>query len=488
MPRLLYHPAMSEDASPDTPSPEVVPAGSAGFWAAVRDSIRGVRMDYTSVPIGRAILLLAVPMVLEMSMQSLFSVVDVYFVGRLGSDAVAVVGISDSLLTMVFAIAVGLSMGTTAMVARRIGEDDPKAASVAAQQAIALGLAIAIPIGLASILLSENLLRWMGASAEVAEYGSSFNAILLGGNATVMLLFLINAVFRGAGDPALAMRALWIANGLNIVLDPILIFGWGPFPAFGLAGAAIATTVGRGVGVGYQFWKLNHPDSRVRVDWRRIRIVPPIMARLARVSGIGILQYLVGTASFLGLVRIIALFGATALAGYTIAVRVIIFVLLPAWGMGNAAATLVGQNLGAGDTDRAEKSVWLTALCNSLFLGVVSVILIFFAEPLVGFFSGDPQVNQVAARSLRIFSYSYVFWGYGMITVLAFNGAGDTTTPTWINFLVYWVLQLPLAYGLSVTLGMGPRGVFIAVAIAQAALAIVGVLAFRRGTWKTRTI
>ncbi|MDH3744417.1 MAG: MATE family efflux transporter [Acidobacteriota bacterium] len=474
--------------SSDSQPPAIVPAGHAGFWAAVRDSIRGVRMDYTSVPIGRAILLLAVPMVLEMSMQSLFSVVDVYFVGKLGSDAVAVVGISDSLLTLVFAIAIGLSMGTTAMVARRIGEQDPDAASVAAQQAIALGIAVAVPLGILGILFSERLLLWMGMVPATAEYGSAFTAILLGGNATVMLLFLINAVFRGAGDPAIAMRALWIANGLNILLDPILIFGWGPIPALGLEGAAIATTVGRGIGVLYQFRMLGRPQSHVRVDWRRIRVVQAIMARLARVSGIGILQYLVGTASFLGLVRIVALFGADALAGYTIAVRVIIFVLLPAWGMGNAAATLVRQNLGAGDTARAEKSVWLTALCNSLFLGGVAVILVFFARPLVGFFSNDPAVTRIATESLRIISYSYVFWGYGMITVLAFNGAGDTTTPTWINFFVYWVVQLPLAYFLSVPLGWGPQGAFVAVAVSQATLAVVGVLAFRRGTWKTRDI
>lgn len=474
---------MSE-AAPDAPQ---APA-RADLWADVKASIRGVPQDYTSIPLGRAVLLLAIPMVLEMAMQSLFAVVDVYFVGKLGSNPVAILGLGDSLLALVFAVAMGLSMGTTAMVARRVGEGDSDSAAEAAAQAIGLGLVSALPFAALGILFPEELLRLMGATPELAAEGATFIAILIGGNATVMLLFLINAVFRGAGDPARSMRALWIANGINIALDPILIFGWGPIPAFGLEGAAIATTVARGLGIAYQLRQLSSGDGRVRVEARHWRPQPAIMGRLARVSGIGILQFLIGTASFLGLVRILAAFGDVALAGYTVAVRIIIFILLPAWGIGNAAATLVGQNLGAGNPARAERAVWITGLCNTVFLALVAIVFLILAEPLVGFFTAQREVAALAAECLRIVSYSYVFWGYGLITVLAFNGAGDTTTPTWINLFVYWVFQIPFAYALAQPLGFGPRGVFIAVAVSQALLAVVGVAAFRRGRWKGRSI
>lgn len=466
----------------------IEPAGKGEFWSDVRSALAGRRMDYTSIPIGRAILLLAVPMVLEMSMQSLFSVADVYFVGKLGSAAVAVVGVTDQFLTLVFAVAIGLSMGTTAMVARRVGEGDDEGASKATGQAILLGIGLSIPVAVVGVWMARDLLVWMGVEGPAASDGASFTAIILGGNVTVMLLFLINAAFRGAGDPALAMRALWIANALNIALDPMLIFGWGPIPAMGLAGAAIATTLARGVGVIYQLWKLTHPTSHLQLDWRKLRVVPEVMLRLARVSGIGVLQYLVSTASFLALIRFLAIFGEAALAGYTIAVRVIIFVLLPAWGMGNAAATLVGQNLGAGDPARAERSVWLTALCNAVFLALVAVALIAWGEPIVLIFSPDPAVIEIAASCLRIVAYSYVFWGYGMIAVLAFNGAGDTTTPTWLHFIAYWVVQIPLAWVLAMPLGWGEDGIFWSIAIGQLTIAVIGVLAFRRGTWKTREI
>ncbi len=470
------------------PDDKPPPPPSEGLWSDVKAAIRGRHQDYTRIAIGRAILLLSIPMVLEMAMQSLFAVVDVFFVGKLGSNPVALLGLGDSLLALVFSVAMGLSMGTAAMVARRVGEGDAGGAATTAVQAIALGTAIAVPLGILGILFPTEGLRMMGASPELAAEGSTFIAILIGGNITVMLLFLINSVFRGAGDPALAMRALWLANGINIVLDPILIFGWGPVPAFGLEGAAIATTIGRGLGVAYQLKMLAGGGSRIHVERRHCRIQVATMARLARVSAVGILQFLVGTASFLGLVRILAGFGDVALAGYTVAIRVVVFILLPAWGMGNAAATLVGQNLGAGTPDRAERSVWLTAFANMCFLAVVTVIFITFAEPLVGFFAGQAEVAEVAARCLRIISYSYVFLGFGMITVLAFNGAGDTTTPTWINFFVYWVFQIPLAYVLARPLGLGPSGVFAAITASQVLLALVGVLAFRRGSWKTRTI
>ncbi len=478
---------------PELPSSSFAPAR---LWADITASVRGVPRDYTSISLGRAVLLLAIPMVLEMAMQSLFTVVDVYFVGKLGSNPVAILGLGDSLLGVVFAVAMGLSMGTAAMVARRVGEADTEGASVAAAQAVCLGLISAVPFAALGIIFPSEALELMGATPELAAEGAGFLAILIGGNVTVVLLFLINAVFRGAGDPALSMRALWLANGINIALDPILIFGWGPIPAFGLEGAAIATTIGRALGVVYQLRQLTagagagegHEGRRIRIEPRHWLPQPKIMARLARISGVGIVQFLVGTASFLGLVRILAAFGDEALAGYTVAVRIIIFILLPAWGIGNAAATLVGQNLGAGNPARAEQAVWLTGLCNMVLLGVVAVFLFLFAEPLVGLFSTQAAVVAMAAECLRIISYSYVFWGYGMITVLAFNGAGDTMTPTWINFFVYWVVQIPLAYALAHPLGFGPRGVFIAVAVSQVLLAVTGVVIFRRGRWKNRKI
>ncbi len=477
------------DPAPSAPrDAEATGTPAAGLWSDVRAAIAGAQRDYTTGSLGRAVLVLAIPMVLEMSMQSLFAVVDVFFVAKLGSNAVAIVGLSDSLLALVFSVGIGLAMGTTAMVARRVGEHSPERAAVAAVQAIALGVGVSVPLGVLGIVYSGELLALMGATPELAAEGSLFAAILLGGNGTVMLLFLVNGVFRGAGEPVFAMRALWIANLINIALDPILIFGLGPLPGFGLEGAAVATTIGRGLGVVYQLRQLGNGRGRVVVRWREARLDPAVMARLVRVSGIGVVQYLVGTASFLGLVRILATFGDVALAGYTVAVRVIIFVLLPAWGMGNAAATLVGQNLGAGDPDRAERSVWMTAWANTAFLGLVAVSFALFARPIVGLLTGDPEVVAVAADCLRIVSYSYVFWGFGMITVLAFNGAGDTTTPTWINFWVYWVFQIPVAWGLAVVAGSGPRGVFVAIALTQLLLAATGVVVFRRGSWKKRQI
>ncbi len=458
------------------------------LWANVRDSIRGVPRDYTTGTIGRAVVLLAIPMVLEMSMQSLFAVVDVFFVARLGPEAVAILGLSDSLLALVFAVAIGLAMGTAAMVARRIGEGSPQQAAVAAVQAIATGVAVSVALGTVGVVFAPELLQMLGATPELATHGRLFTSIMLGGNITVMLLFLINAIFRGAGDPALAMRSLWLANLINIALDPVLIFGLGPIPAMGLEGAAVATTFGRAMGVLYQLRQLSNRRGRIVVDWRSASLDVAVMVRLFRVSGIGVLQYLVSTASFLGLIRILVPFGESVLAGYTIAIRIIIFILLPAWGMGNAGATLVGQNLGAGNPDRAERSVWFTARCNTVFLGTIGVVILAFATPVVGLFTTEPEVAAVAVACLRTVSYSYVFWGFGLVTVQAFNGSGDTTTPAWINFFVFWLVQLPLAWTLSGPGGLGPGGVFWAIAVSQSLLAVVGVLAFRRGTWKRREI
>lgn len=454
------------------------------FWSELRQTIAGKPKDFTTGPIGRAIALLAIPMVLEMMMQSVFALVDTYFVGKLGADPVAVVGLSDSLLTLVFAVALGLAMGTAAMVARRIGEGDSEAAARTAGQALALGAAVSAVIGIAGAMFAPELLRFMGASASVVDTGSVYTSILLGGSSTVFFLFLINAVFRGAGDPFLAMKALWLANLVNIALDPLLIFGWGPIPAMGVTGAAVATTIGRGVGVIYQLWVLTSGRGRITVRPRHLRIDPAITRRLIRISSTGVAQFVVATSSWLGVMKILAIFGSVAVAGYTVAIRLLIFALLPSWGMANAAATLVGQNLGAGLPDRAERSVWLTAAANAFFLLGASVVMITFATPLIGAFTQEPAVIELGVSSLRIISYSYVCFAFGMVTVSAFNGAGDTRTPTWINLACYWLLQIPLAWCLAVPAGMGPTGVFVSVAVSQLVLAVAGVVLFRRGRWR----
>jgi len=456
--------------------------------SSLREAIAGSRHDYTRGSLSHAILLLAVPMVLEMSMESAFGVVDVFFVSRLGSDAIATVGVTESLLTLVFAVALGLSMATTAMVARRVGEGHDEQAAVAAVQAILLGLLVALPAGVAGFLLAPDLLRLMGSPQGLVAVGSGYTAVMLGGNATIFLLFLINAIFRGAGDASIAMRSLWVANIANMILDPCLIFGWGPFPEMGVTGAAVASTIGRGVGVAYQLRRLGAHGGRIRVRRRHLSVQPATMIGLARVSVGGILQMVIATASWLGLVRILTPFGSAALAGYTIALRVIIFTILPSWGLSNAAATLVGQNLGAGRPDRAERSVWLTAGFNMAFLGGVTVVFLVFAERLISIFSSDPLIVEVGASCLRIISYAYVLYACGMVMTQAFNGAGDTMTPTVINFFCYWMLQIPLAWTLARTAGYGPAGVFAAVTISESAIAVVGTLWFRRGRWKERAI
>jgi len=461
---------------------------SVGFWTEMIAAIRGRRRSYTSGSIGRAVVLLAVPMVLEMVMQSVFSVVDVFFIAKLGPDAVAAAGMTDSMLTVVFSIAMGLGMAATATVARRIGEGEPEQAALSAVQAIGIGAAISLPLAVLGVLAAPTLLGAMGASSAIIEAGGGFTAIMLGTNATVVLLFLINAIFRGAGDAITAMRVLWLANFLNIVLDPILMFGWGPVPALGIEGAAIATSSSRAIGVLVQFHALARGGGRLRVARRHLRLDLAIATRIIRVARVGMLQFLVGTASWIGIFRILATFGGTAVAGYTIAVRVVIFALLPSWGMGNAAATLVGQNLGAGKPERAERSVWMSAFSNVLFLSTVGLLFHFYAEPLARIFSQEPGVVAVAASCLSIVAYGYPAFGFGMVLVQAFNGAGDTTTPTWINLFCYWLLQIPLAYLLSTTYGWGPRGVFVTIAISQSMIALVGIYFFRRGGWKTRSV
>ncbi len=458
------------------------------LWSSLVEAVRGSHQDYTAGSLNRAILLLAVPMVLEMVLESLFAVVDVFWVGRLGANAVATVGLTESMLSLVFAVGMGLSLSTTAMVARRIGEKDPEGAAVAAVQAIALGLMVSLAIGLPCFLLAPRLLRLMGASPEIISVGSGYARICLGGSGVVLLLFLNNAIFRGAGDAAIAMRLLWVSNIINLVLDPCLIFGWGPFPRMGVTGAALATLTGRSIGVLYQFYRLLKGTERIRILASQLRVRFDVLWRLVRVSLTGILQFAIAHTSWIGLVRIVSIFGAAALAGYTIAIRVVIFVILPSWGLSNAAATLVGQNLGAGKPDRAETAVWRTGLYNMIFLGTVGVLFVVFAEAVVRLFSSDRAVVPLAASCLRIVSCGNIGYAYGMVMLQAFNGAGDTITPTIVNFFGFWMLEIPLAYWLAIHLRMQSKGAFWAIVIAEGAIAGASAILFKQGRWKRQKI
>jgi len=461
---------------------------SPGLWASLREALAGSHHDFTEGSIERAIFLLSVPMVLEMVLESLFGIVNVFWVARLGASAMASVAITESLLTLVFTVALGLSMATTATVARRTGEKDTFGAAHAGAQAILLGLFASLPIALAGVIGTRQIFQLMGARPEVVNVGLGYGAIILGGNATILLLFLINAVFRGAGDAATAMRALWFANIVNIMLDPLFIFGIGPFPEWGVTGSAVATTIGRGAGVAFQLWVLLSGRSRVKVALGHFLPDWPLMWKLLRMSLGGMFQYAVATASWLALTRIIAEFGSAALAGYNVALRIIVFAILPSWGMSNAAATLVGQNLGAGKPDRAEKSVWRAGLANMIFLGLVAMVFVILAEPIINIFTHDPAVVPYGVSCLRLVSYGYIFYAWGMVMVQSFNGAGDTYTPTMINLACYWLFQIPLAWALAMPFGMGTAGVFLAIPIAESALAVVGMLAFKRGKWKHQQV
>lgn len=463
-----------------------VPPGP--WWAHVRAALRGTHDDYTDGPVGRSLLLLAIPMVLETLMESLFAVCDVFFVGRLGADAVATVGLTESMLTLLYALAMGLSIGATATVARRIGEKDPEGAARAAVQAIALGLVVSLVVGVAGFVGAPALLRAMGATPSIVETGSTYTRVMLGGNATVVLLFLVNAVFRGAGDAVVAMRVLWLANAINIVLGPCLIFGLGPFPALGVTGAAVATTCGRGVGVLYQCWNLTRAGGHVRVEARHLRLDLPVMRGIWRLSASGVFQILISTTSWVFLVRILSAFGSVVVAGNTIGIRLIVFAILPAWGLANAAATMVGQALGAGKAERAEHAAWLAARYNVVFLGAISLMFFALATPIVGLFTADPAVAGHAVACLRTVSIGFVTFGFGMTLSAALNGAGDTWTPTWINLGCFWCLEIPLAYVLARPLGWGPMGVFVAITVAFSLHAAVSAAIFRRGAWKTRRV
>jgi putative MATE family efflux protein len=465
-------------------APQPVEDGAHTLWSSIGEALRGSHQDFTVGDLNRSILLLAIPMVLEMVLESLFAVVDVFWVGRLGADAVATVGITETLLALVFAIGLGVALSTTAMVARRIGEKDPEDAAISAVQAIVLGLLISVLLGAFAGFFAPRLLALMGASPAIVAVGSGYARVALGGCGAIIMLFLNNAIFRGAGDASIAMRLLWVSNILNLVLDPCLIFGLGPFPHLGVTGAATATLIGRSIGVLVQFWLLLRGTERIHILRRHLRLNVAVLWRLLRVSFSGILQFAISNASWIGLVRIVSLFGGAAVAGYTVAIRIVIFFILPAWGLSNAAATLVGQNLGAGRSDRAEQAVWRTGLYNLIFLGGLGVFFIVFATPIVRLFVQDPAVVPIAAMALRTFSCGNMGYAYVMVILQAFNGAGDTFTPTVVNFFGFWVLEIPLAWGLAVPGHMGAEGAFLAFVIAQFAIAGASVVLFRRGRWK----
>jgi putative MATE family efflux protein len=460
------------------------PEPPRSFGADVRAVLAGRELDFTTGPLTRAVWLLAIPMVLEMAMESTFAIVDVFFLARLGDHAVAAVGLTEAMLTIVYALAFGFAMAATALVARRIGERNKEGAARAATSALAAGLVAGAVIGLPCLVLAPDLLRWMGGSEVVVAQGSGYARLVLGLNVVVMLIHLGNGIFRGAGDPGLAMRTLVLANAINIVLDPCLIFGLGPFPELGVTGAAVATTTGRGVGVLYQLWMLRRGRGRIVLRGPAFRVEPRILIEILRLSAGTVGQLLIATTSWVVLMRILAPFGETALAGYTIAIRIVVFAFLPAWGFSNAAATLVGQNLGAGRPDRAERAVWLTGLYTMTFLAVVTLVFVTLAPQLIGIFTDERATAEVGVAALRILSYGYVCYAWGMATVQGFNGAGDTVTPTWMHFFCFWLLEIPLAWVLARPAGLGPEGVYWSVCISESALAVVGIVQFRRGRWK----
>jgi putative MATE family efflux protein len=456
-------------------------APQSSFWQVVLSSLKGETRDYTTEALNRAVLFLAVPMVIEMAMESLFALADVFWVSRLGSDAVAVVGLTESIMTIVYAVAIGLAMAGAAIVARRVGEQDDEEASRSGVQVILLGLSVALVLGLIGACFGPSLLQFMGADNKVLHVGATFSRIMVGGNVTVTLIFLINAIFRGAGDAAFAMRTLILANSLNIVLAPCLIFGLG----LGVTGAAIATNIGRGCGVLYQLYHLFRGPGRIRIARRHFVFEPEVIWSILKVGSIGIFQNLIGMTSWIGLVRILSQFGSTALAGYTIAIRLVIFALLPAWGLSNAGATLVGQNLGAKRPDRAEAAVWVAVRYNMIFLALIGLAFIALSAPITWFFSQEPEVHFYASRALWVIALGFPFYAAGMCLTSAFNGAGDTGTPTRLNLLCFWLFEIPFAWFLADRISTGPTGVFLAITVAFSLLALASLLLFRRGKWKS---
>jgi putative MATE family efflux protein len=475
----------------DSIEPAVIeerPHGRRSLLAELRDAVRGTDADYTKIPLRRAVFLLAVPMVLELVLESTFAVVDIYFVSQLGPSAIATVGLTETYLFLLYSIAMGLSMAVTALVARRVGEGEREQAAVTAVQAVGLAALVSVPFSIVGIVFARDLLALMGADAWTLTHGYPYMRWALGGNAVIMLLFVINAVFRGAGDAAAAMRVLWVANGLNIVLDPIMIFGLGPIPAMGIEGAAMATVMGRGTGVLMQLWILARGSEHLRVLRSHLRWDGPIVRGIVRTSLGGVGQMIIGMTSWIFLMRILAAIGSEAVAGATVAIRIMMFTTMPAWGMSNAAATLVGQNLGADEPARAEASVWRIGAYNMAYLVLVSAAFFLFPTELIGFFTDDAGVVAVGAQWLRILSYSFFVYGWWMVSVQAFNGAGDTATPTKINLVFFWLIQIPLSYLLAVRLDWGAAGVFWGVFFSETSVGLFTLWLFTRGKWKTMQV
>jgi len=458
------------------------------WWEVFVHAVRGTGGDPTRGPLVRAIILLAIPMVLEMVMESVFAVVDIFFVSRLGDEAMAGVALTESILTLIYTVAMGLSIGVTAIVSRRTGEGDHDGAARTTVQAVLLGALVAAVVAVVGLLWGESLLRLMGADEATVAVSLPYTRVMLGTNGVILLLFLQNAAFRGAGDAAIAMRVLWLANGINIVLDPCLIFGLGPFPELGVQGAAVATSIGRGTAVLMQLYTLLRLNGHLQVHRHHLRPQLGVMARIIRLSATGTFQTFIGMASWIGLVRLTAAFGPEALAGYAIGVRVILFAILPAWGLSNAAATMVGQGLGAGDPERAEQSVWIAAKMNLAFLGPIGLAFLLFAPLIVSAFGGTGEASAYAVACLRIVSVGFVFYAYGMVLTAAFNGAGAVWTPTIINLFCFWLGELPLGWLLAHRLGMGPNGIFIAMMVAFSSLAVVSGVLFKRGRWKEAAV
>jgi putative MATE family efflux protein len=475
------------------------------FWSILREAIAGSSRDFTTGSIWIAIFLLAVPMILEMGMESIFAIVDIYFVGHLGANSVAVVGLTESMLAIIYAVAIGLSIGATATVARRTGEKDMDGAARSAAHAIYLGLIVSLVMSAIGIIFAPTFLRLLGAEPQVIELGTTFTRIMLGGNSVIVFLFILNAIFRGAGDAAIAMRVLFLANLLNIFLSPCFIMGpdifaflgihapqalldaW-IFPKLGVTGAAVGTTIGRGAGVLFAAWWLFRPGGRITIHKEQWKLNSKILSGLVKVAAPAVLQFTIATASWSALVRVIAGFGSEAIAGYVIGLRVIMFALLPAVGLSNAAATLVGQNLGAGKPERAETSVWKAAFLNAVVLGSVGFIFLFLSHQIVGIFTNEPKVLDYGTNCLHIVAYGFIFYGFGMVLETAFNGAGDTWTPTYLNLFIFWLFEIPLAYTLAYKFGFGADGVFWAITIAFSLLAIASALLFKRGKWKLKQV
>ncbi|MEQ1588051.1 MAG: MATE family efflux transporter [Cyclobacteriaceae bacterium] len=459
---------------------------TASLFRLFKEALKGSEQDFTSGSINKAIFLLAIPMIVEMGMESIFAVVDIFFVSKLNdSNAVAAVGYTESVLSILYSLAMGLGMGATAIVARRVGEHDKEGASRAAVQAIYLGLGVSFIISMVGIFFYRDILRLMGASNDVITTSSSYAFWMFAGNYTVTLLFLINAIFRGAGNAAIAMKALLLANVLNIILDPIFIFGWGPIPAMGVEGAAIATNIGRGIGVLFQLYFLFTGLSIIKIRWNNLAIRSAIIFNVIKVSGGSILQFIIGSASWIFLMKLMSTFGDNAVAGYTIAIRVFIFTLLPSWGLANAGATLVGQNLGAKQPERAETSVWRAAYLNAFVMTFVMILFLTIAPSIIGIFTQQTEVLYYGTQALRYVSLGYIFYGYGMVVVQGLNGAGDTYTPTILNVFGFWVFQIPFAYLVTMQFDWGPKGVFIAIVLAETLMATAAIIIFRRGRWKT---